>query len=66
VRNDAVTLALAPTALLFVLPVPVVLLTQIHWQYGYVYFWVACVFITAGFSALLQRWGMFEYSGAAP
>lgn len=39
---------------------------EIHWQYGYVYFWVACVFITAGFSALLQRWGMFEYSGAAP
>jgi hypothetical protein len=41
---------------------------QIHWQYGYVYFWVACVAITAGFSGLLQRWGMFEtdHSTAMP
>jgi hypothetical protein len=37
---------------------------QIHWQYGYMYFWAACVFITVGFSALLQRWHMFDYSGS--
>ena len=38
---------------------------QIHWQYGYVYFWGACVAITVMFGALLQRWGLFDNGSMA-
>jgi len=33
---------------------------QIHWQYGYLYFWGMCLTVTVCFSALLQRLGMFD------
>lgn len=39
---------------------------EIHWTYGYAYFWGCCLFITVCFTALLQRLGMFESGGTLP
>mmetsp|Transcript_18747 Transcript_18747/g.33472 ORF Transcript_18747/g.33472 Transcript_18747/m.33472 type:complete len:511 (-) Transcript_18747:466-1998(-) len=33
---------------------------ELSWHYGYVYFWVLCVFITVAFSAGLYKLGMFK------
>jgi Mg2+ and Co2+ transporter CorA len=33
---------------------------EIHWQYGYIYFWGLCSAITVVFAAMMKRWGMFS------
>ncbi|WIA34654.1 hypothetical protein OEZ86_012969 [Tetradesmus obliquus] len=33
---------------------------EIHWQYGYIYFWGLCSVISVVFAAMMKRWGMFS------
>ncbi|KAF8061329.1 PAA2 [Scenedesmus sp. PABB004] len=33
---------------------------EIHWEYGYLYFWTSCCVVTVAFSLWLRRCGMFS------
>ena len=38
------------------------ILPELHWEYGYLYFWAMCCLLAASFLLLIKRMGMLGYN----